>query len=206
MAKFSNYIPLLIAAEGGYQNYPSDGGNYNSLNQLVGTNHGISAPVYESWIGSTPSASDMQSITKDEALEIYRLWYWDRVNASSIQNQSIANIIVDHAVNAGVGAAGKLVQGVLNDFFGYNLAIDGAIGAMTVAAINNSTSQSLHDQIKEARKQHYESISGEVANDFFDGWINRLEKFVFKPTNLAIGGFVLFATIVTVIFLIHRKR
>lgn len=176
MAIFSSYIPLLLNVEGGYQALPGDNGNYNSLGQLVGTNYGISAKVYENWIGRPPSVADMKAITKDLSIMIYRSWYWDAIGASFINNQSIANLIVDHAVNAGVYAAGKMTQEVLNEKFGFNLVVDGAIGYNTRQAINSVEPKELHEQIKEARKEHYESIGGE----FLKGWLKRLTKFVFS--------------------------
>lgn len=179
-ASFYTYLPLLEAAEGGYQKLVNDSGNYNSLGQLVGTNYGISAPVYENWIGRPPSEQDMRSITKSMANEIYKAWYWDRIGASLIDNQSIANVIVDHAVNAGVGAAGKLVQRVLNNHFGFNLVVDGVIGPQTRSAINRVDPAILHTKIIEAREQFYRDLGGPWLNV----WLNRLKLFVFQKKKL----------------------
>ncbi len=175
MSKFDLYAPLLVAVEGGYQKLPNDSGNYNSRNQLVGTNHGISAPVYEKWIGRVPTEQDMRSITKTVAFEIYKAWYWNKIGASQIKNQSIANIIVDHAVNAGVGASSKLVQKSLNKDFGFNLAVDGMIGEKTRKAINSVDAEKLHESIKTARHHFYLNIGGA----FLNVWLNRLSNFVF---------------------------
>ena len=176
MASFSLYIPLLTNVEGGYQALPQDSGNYNSLNQLVGTNHGISAPVYEKYIGHPPTAQEMKTMSLDTALKIYRAWYWDKINASRILNQSIANVIVDHAVNAGVAAAGKLVQNTINKTFGFKLVVDGVIGNNTINAINSIADQKkLHDALINARKEFYQGIGGV----FLTGWLYRLTKFVY---------------------------
>lgn len=175
MAKFSLYIPLLSAVEGGYQNLAADSGNYNSLGQQVGTNWGIAAKTYESWIGRPPTIADMKSMSKTVALEIMKAWYWDKVSASAINNQSVAEIIADHAVNAGPGRAGKMVQEVLNNTFGFNLKVDGAIGSLTINAINSVDASSLHEALKEYRKNYYGNIGGE----FYKVWINRLSRFAF---------------------------
>jgi lysozyme family protein len=188
MAVFSKYIPLLNVVEGGFQKIVSDSGNYNSLNQLVGTNHGISAPVYEQWINQIPTEAMMRAMSKSVALQIFKAWYWDGINASDIKNQSVAEIIVDHAVNAGQGRAGKIVQRVLNDVFNYNLAVDGAIGPVTIAGINSVNQSQLHKAIKQGRKDHYNSIGGQVSIDFLDGWLIRLTKFVYQDTTVLIGG------------------
>jgi lysozyme family protein len=176
MSKFSLYLPLLESAEGGYQKLANDSGNYNSLGELVGTNFGISAPVYEDWIGRPPTEADMRRMSKATSVEIYKKLYWNIIGANYIKNQSIANIIVDHGVNAGVGAAGKLVQRVLNNKFGYNLAVDGAIGSKTRAAINAVNQNELHDALLVARKAFYETLNNRF---WLPIWLNRLGKFVF---------------------------
>lgn len=180
MANFHEYVPLLLQAEGGYQAIRSDRGNYNSRNELVGTNFGISAPVYEIWIGRPPTVEDMKALTKETALNIYRRNYWDAIGASEIENQSVANIIVDHAVNAGVTGAGRLVQRVLNNEFGFNLDVDGAIGPKTRFAINGVFPNQLHEAVKKARETFYKNVPFPVADDFLRGWLIRLEKFVFE--------------------------
>jgi lysozyme family protein len=184
MSKFSLYIPLLIEAEGGFQILANDSGNYNSRGELVGTNHGISAPVYEEWIGRPPTEQDMRQITKTIALEIYKAWYWNKIGANYIKNQSIANLIVDHGVNAGVGAAGKMVQEVLNTEFGFDLVVDGAIGSKTRAAINAVNQNELHEALKAARERFYKRLN----NSFWEGiWLNRLKKFVFSEKKKSLG-------------------
>jgi len=176
MAIFTAYITLLKNAEGGYQNLPQDTGNYNSKGELVGTNHGISAKTYENWIGRPPSVADMKNITLNLALEIYKAWYWNKIGAAYISNQSIANLIVDHAVNAGIGAAGKLAQSVLNQYFNYNLVEDGIIGNQTRTALNSVDQELLHNYLKNERENFYRNIGGV----FLKTWLNRLTLFVFE--------------------------
>ena len=176
MASFYQYLPLLLRVEGGYQKHPQDSGNYNSRGELVGTNYGISAPVDEDWIGRPPSEADMRSMQKQTAQKIYKEWFWNRIGAGQIKNQSLANIIADHAVNAGIGGAGRLVQRVLNEDFGFSLAVDGMIGPKTRAAINSVDAELLHNAIFQARKEFYLRIGGVFA----EGWLIRLGKFVFE--------------------------
>lgn len=179
MASFIKFIPIVHELEGGYQNHSSDTGNYNSLGQLVGTNWGISAKVYEQWIKYPPSVLDMKNMTKTIANEIYEAWYWKAMRASEYKNQSIANILVDHAVNAGPGNSVKLVQRILNNSFGKSLKIDGIIGSKTITEINSVNQSQLFEQIKKARINYYTSL-GTV---FLDGWINRVNSFFFLKTK-----------------------
>ena len=172
---FELYVPLLLAVEAGYQNLVGDSGNYNSLGQRVGTNFGISAKTYESWIGRPPSIADMKAITKPVALQIYRKWFWDEIHADQINNQSVANLIVDHNVNGGYKVIEKAVQRVLNEKFNKGLTVDGVFGPKTLAAINSVDQQILFDGIVAERRKIYNQIGGE----FLNGWLNRLSEFTF---------------------------
>jgi len=174
MANFNTFSYLVLKLEGGYQAHSSDTGNYNSLNQLVGTNLGISAPVYENWVGYPPSVSDMKAITKQTANAIYKVLYWDKINGDNIKSQETANIIADHAVNAGVGSAGKIVQRTLNKHFGENLAVDGVIGNKTTQAINKVKTAPFFDAILAARESFYKSLN---KPEFLQGWLHRLQPF-----------------------------
>lgn len=116
MANFDLYTEKLLEAEGGYQANPADSGNYNSLHQLVGTNRGISAPTYESWIGHPPTAAEMKAISLETALDIYEVDYWDYLGLDNLQSQYIAEIVCDHGINAGPSRAGKNDSNLLQHF------------------------------------------------------------------------------------------
>lgn len=173
---FELYVPLLLHVEGGYQNMAGDPGNYNSLGQRVGTNKGISARAYESWIKRPPTIADMKAITEEIALVIYRTWYWNALKADFINDQNVANIIVDHAVNAGPVPAGKLLQRALNEEFGKGLVVDGAVGNKTLAAVNSVDGKRLFDKIKAERVEFYNELGGE----YLAGWLLRLNAFVYQ--------------------------
>lgn len=173
MANFYDFHSTVAELEGGFQKIPSDPGNYNSRKELVGTNYGISAPVYEKWIGYPPSEKDMKSITPTIASEIFKANYWNRLRANDINSQSVAENLVDHGINAGTGTATKIMQRVLNNSFGKNLAVDGAIGSLTIDAINSVNPLTLFQKYSEARLDYYENIGNK-------DWIKIWEKRVFS--------------------------
>jgi lysozyme family protein len=175
MANFQLFIPILQKVEGGYQNLADDNGNYNSLGQRVGTNFGISARFYEGIIKKPPTVADMKAITKEQAKAMYKKYFWDDVHGDSLINQSIANIITDHAVNGGEGSIGLMVQKILKNDFKKSLTIDGDIGSKTAQLINSVDQQLLFDKIKKARESFYYQIGGA----FLDGWLIRLQSFNF---------------------------
>ncbi|MCO6162595.1 glycoside hydrolase family 108 protein [Flavobacterium sp. NRK F7] len=176
MANFNDFLKILHNVEGGYQELENDSGNYNSLGQLVGTNWGISAKTYERWIKRPPSKTDMMNMPKSVAVEIYKQWYWNVMKGSSFSNQSIANIIIDHGVNAGTGTAAMIAQSVLNDYFGFHLSEDGVIGNQTLTAVNSVSQERLHELYMQARIAYYKSL----GSSFYRSWMTRLKSFVFK--------------------------
>jgi lysozyme family protein len=175
MASFELFKPLLNKVEGGYQNLAADSGNYNSLGQRVGTNFGISARFYEQILKRPPTVSDMKALTLVKANIIYKKYFWDDVHGDILINQSVANIICDHAVNGGESSIGKIVQRILVQDFGKDLKIDGDIGLKTAAAINSVNQEQLFVEIKKGREIAYAGIGGL----FLAGWLQRLTYFNF---------------------------
>jgi lysozyme family protein len=186
MANFKEFIPILQKVEGGYQNLSSDTGNYNSLGQRVGTNFGISAKFYEDIINRPPTVADMKAITKIQAEQIYKKYFWDDVQGDVLINQSVANIIADGAVNGGEGSIGRIVQRVLVNDFGKKLTIDGDIGLKTAAAINSVNQKTLFDKIKISRGKYYASLD----DDFYASWMERLQSFIYSEKKQSPSGSV----------------
>lgn len=182
MANFNLFLPELLKSEGGYQNKISDRkGNTNSLGQMVGTKYGISAPVYETYIKRPPTVSDMKNLPLSTAVLIAKKYYWDACNADEIENQSVANLIVDHYFNSGKR---MFVKQVLKDRFGAKIKVDSKISRDTIALINASNPEFLHFELKKSREKYYRSLGGVNLR----GWLNRLSRFVFekkkpKPNN-----------------------
>jgi len=211
MAQFNLFIPLVHLAEGGFQKMSTDTGNFNSLNQLVGTNKGISAPVYETYIGRPPTEADMRAITTATANAIYKRNYWDRLKGDNIKTQEVANVLVDHGVNAGTGRAAEIVQTVLNNEFNKNLTVDGAVGNITITAINSVSQVKLQSAIVIARERYYNSLAAQYP-EFIKGWLNRLKPFYEDSVQMALNykkpiglGFMTVAIVATSLFFLTRK-
>lgn len=183
MADFQTAYLLVADAEGGYQDHPNDTGNYNSLGQLVGTNYGISAPVYEEWIGRPPTRSDMQAITPAIARQIFRVNYWNDIRGDQITSQAVANIFFDGRVNHGRTGT-RIMQRVLG------VSVDGIVGPVTLGAINAANPAALVENYRQARQDFYHQL---VANNpdygvFLQGWLNRLAQFAGSAGGVASGG------------------
>lgn len=185
MASFDIAYPIIADHEGGYQNNPADRGNYNSLGENVGTNWGISAPVYETWIGRPPRESDMRNMSRATAKQIFKARFWDAIQGDRINSQAVANIFFDGAVNHGTTGI-KIMQEVLG------VSQDGKVGPITLNAINNANPAKLYNDYREARKRFYYYLVDRTPSFsvFLNGWIRRIDSFTeLSPAAAAtIGG------------------
>lgn len=116
MANFDIAVGQVLENEGGYVNNPNDPGGE--------TKYGITKRQYPDL--------DLKNLALDQAKEIYRRNYW---HFDNIQDQLIANKLLDMCVNMGVGTAIRLVQTAVQ------VAADGKYGTQTEAAINKAYQQ-----------------------------------------------------------------
>lgn len=182
MANFMTAYNIVAGHEGGYQKHPNDSGNYNSLDQLVGTNWGISAPVYEAYLDRPPSESDMRNMSKQTAANIYKSNFWDKIRGDQIQSQAVANIFFDGAVNHGRTGV-RIMQRVLG------VAVDGIVGPVTLGKLNSFDPAKVYLSYKQARTNFYHQLSREKPRlaVFLQGWLKRINSFTDFTSTAAKG-------------------
>ena len=166
-ADFSAAQRLVSKSEGGYSNDTRDPGNYTGakigVGKLIGTNYGISAPVLVSYwkgkYGKEPTEFDMKSLPYSVALEIYKKGYWNAIKGDEIDDQKVASILYDAAVNQGSGKAKRYVMDTLS------------IPTYDVKKINSANPHKLFNQIGAKREADYKKLGGYALNS----WLKRLE-------------------------------
>jgi lysozyme family protein len=179
MASFVEFFPILIQQEGGYANQAADSGGE--------TWEGISRNNYPKWQGwalvdAHKSKPDFpHSLHSDTALEamvecFYKCNEWNEVKADQIQNQSIANYLVDWGVNAGMSVPVKHAQKILN------LPQDGIVGPATLAGINGACGECFFNSMKGERIAFYQAVVQSHPEDhvFLSQWLSRANSFSFN--------------------------
>ena len=133
-------ITALVGREGGYSNHPDDKGGE--------TNWGITVAVARAF-GYTGAMKDM---TQQTARNIYadRYWHQPRLDEVSDLSEKVAEEMLDTGVNMGSATAGKFLQRALNvlnqgDKLYPNVATDGNVGNMTLAALKTFLATRGHD-------------------------------------------------------------
>ena len=167
MAEFGKYAPTLLEIEGGFVNHPDDRGGI--------TNCGITIDTYRAYCGQDKTIKDLQNMSYGTWCKIMKDGYWDKVKGDEIENQSLAEIIADWCVNSGTSGIRKMQEVV-------GCKPDGIVGPITLSMINTSDAAQLHERIWKARQQHYINIvkRDERQKVFMNGWMNRLNKFVYE--------------------------
>jgi lysozyme family protein len=170
MAKFEPYFPTIIKSEGEkYTNDPVDTAGATKYGIII-------ADLKEFNLDKNGdkkyTAEDVKALTLEDAKVIYKKMYWDYFKADNINNQSLAEYIVDGAINQGRGTIAKYVQQIIG------VTADGIVGSKTLEAINAYDSKELFNKLKAKREDKYHRI---VANNpsqkrFIKGWINRLNS------------------------------
>lgn len=208
MASFDNYINTLLKHEGGFVNDPDDPGGATKLGITLNTwrkyGHDIDG-------NGTIDVNDIKLLTPELAAPVYKTMYWDKVGGDFINYQPLAEIVFDHAVNAGPWRAVKMLQHLLNTKFGKNLATDGQIGPNTLNAVNSVNGASLYNKYRDLRESYYnyranllEKVPADTATflatlnlspsdtakKYINGWLNRVWSFE-KKKYLTLGGLAL---------------
>ena len=116
MANYKSAILKVLLTEGGYANDPDDSGGE--------TYKGIARNFWPRWSGwvivdiakkqaGYESALNSNMQLNDAVIAFYKVNFWDKVGGDLIKDQSIANNLVDAAVNVGIKGAVKRAQGIV---------------------------------------------------------------------------------------------
>ena len=165
MANYAKVIKKILKHEGGY---------CGNIDGMTCTMKGVTLATYRKFFGKDKNCKDLKGITQAEWDLIFKEGYWDRVKADDINNQSIADLLVDWCWTSGVYGI-KLPQRVLG------VKDDGVVGGKTIAAINDYPDQKeLFNKLWNRRKKHFQDIAKNGKEKFLAGWLNRLNDFKYK--------------------------
>jgi lysozyme family protein len=165
MANHLELVPFIRKWEGGYSNKKNDKGGC--------TMQGVTIKTFKSYFGEDKTCSDLKQITDEQWAYVFKDGYWNPCKGDDINDQSIANIIVDWAWMSGVKTAVKVVQKLVG------VKADGIIGKQTLSAINSSNAPKLFESIyNEREKFYYDIVERDPSQKkFLTGWLNRLHDF-----------------------------
>ena len=145
---FDEAFERLIGHEGNYVNHPNDPGGE--------TNWGISKRSYPSL--------NIKKLTRDDAKEIYKRDFWDRIHADEIYD-GVAFQAFDFAVNSGIETAVRKLQRAIG------VADDGHWGPITRTKIASLPESDIIMLFVAERLDFWTSLS--TWSTFGKGWARR---------------------------------
>jgi len=196
MANFDLYFPRLMKKEGGFVNHPSDPGG--------ATNKGITIANWKAYGKDKDNdgdidVNDLRFVNNKDAYEFYRKRFWNKMSLDILRSQDLAEIIFDHAVNAGNTRAVKMLQFIL--YYQFNrkeVKINGVVDRLLPGMVNSIADQAkLFNAYSDFRRAYYAYRSNQknrntsldyffkslnvtpsdTAKVFYAGWLKRVEEF-----------------------------
>jgi len=146
---FQSAVDFVLSFEGVLSDDPLDSGGL--------TKFGISQKAYP--------ALDIRSLTREQAVEIYRTDYWNRCKCNELP-PALALIVFDAAVNQGPKASILMLQKALS------VRPDGDIGPVTIAAAHRVDARHAAAELIARRGYQYALLPD--VNRFGLGWFRRL--------------------------------
>lgn len=171
MTNFDYAVQRTLLKEGVFSNDQYDKGGK--------TKYGITATTLHRYYPDVR----IEDLTRDQAIAIYRIAYWDTASWHRITDKYVAAVCFDAGVNHGPFIAGKLLQRALNTLRKAGqlpLLVDGAVGDKTITRLNEflpGEADAVICAFNGERYAYYKAIveADETQRRFIKGWMERLE-------------------------------
>ncbi|MEM9795779.1 MAG: holin-associated N-acetylmuramidase [Pseudomonadota bacterium] len=180
----------IVAREGGFVNDPDDPGGATNYGVTIHTMRRLGLDLDGD---GDVDVSDVRAMTRAKAVDIFIDHYFRRVRVDRLPAPLQASVF-DMYVNAGSNAV-RILQRMLNGM-GQDIAVDGAIGPMTIRAAHAAT-EAAPDHIADAygiarRNYYYDLADRRPASRKYarrkdggkGGWIRRAEEFISRKYRL----------------------
>jgi lysozyme family protein len=171
-SNFDVCVDLMLAHEGGFVNHPQDPGGM--------TNLGVTARVWEEWLGRPTNEKEMRALTPLMVKPLYKRKYWDAIRADELVD-GVDYCVFDVAVNSGVGRAIKFLQQSVG------ATPDGGFGSITMALVKKAEIDpvNLIELYCARRMEFLQSLR--TFETFGKGWSRRVAEVKEKALKMAQG-------------------
>jgi lysozyme family protein len=156
---FEMCLKFTLQFEGGFVNDPDDPGGP--------TNLGVTQATLSTFLGRQATIAEVQALTPGKVAPIYHLRFWDSVHRDQLPvGMDLA--VFDFGVHSGPSRGVISLQRVLE------LADDGKIGPVTIAAANKADPKTTVNDICDERMAFLRSLK--VFKKFGKGLTSRVDK------------------------------
>lgn len=142
------------------------------------TKYGCTATAVAEYRGvDSVSNREVRELSREEAIDIYRELYWDRLCLDDVKNTGVATCILDVGINRGVSVGARYAQTVCNAL-GASISVDSKIGPKTTEAINKCKAEAFIRSYWALVVKGYEEIVKVKPwlGIYKKGWLNRANR------------------------------
>ena len=166
MADINLLAPKIFKWEGGFVNDPLDQGGATNMGVTISTWRQVG---YDKDGDGDIDVDDIKLLTRADATVVLKKFYWDRWQGNKINNQALADILVDWLWCSGKWGI-TIPQRLLE------VPYDGIVGPVTISKVNSANPWQLKIRIYIARVAFIRSIISRDPSQkrFENGWLRRL--------------------------------
>jgi len=170
MADINLLAPKIFKWEGGFADDPLDHGGATNMGVTIATWRQVGCD--KDGDGDI-DVDDIKLLTRADATAVLKKFYWDRWRADEMNNQALADILVDWLWCSGKWGI-TIPQRLLE------VPDDGIVGPITISKVNSSNPWQLKIRIYNARVAFIRSIISRDPSQkrFENGWLRRLNDFL----------------------------
>lgn len=167
---FNKALDRTIDLEKGFVNDPDDAGGP--------TNFGITQATLSSWYGRPASEKEVKALTRAQAAQVYAERYWRSLGLDRLLSYQVAAALFDVGVLFGIGASAICAQKALSRCGYPTLMIDGHLGPISVAALNEVDPLVFVSTLHLVLCTKVNTVIAHRPADekFRDGWNSRIDK------------------------------
>lgn len=185
----------IVVREGGYVNDPDDPGGATNFGVTIHTMRRLGLDLDRD---GQITPRDVKRLTRGQAIDIFIKHYFERPLIAELP-AALQPTVFDMYVNAGANAV-KILQRLLREM-GYEVAVDGALGPQSIAAVRaamNKSERHFVDAYGIARRNYYLRLADRRAASRKyartraggkGGWIRRAEEFITPDYHLSKAAF-----------------
>ena len=177
--RFDKIFPVILQNEKGFVNDLSDPGGATKYGVSLRFLKSVGDYDYDLDGDGDIDIDDIRLLKIEDAKEIFYGRFYAPLRLDELKNEKLALEVIDHAINAGMKSAVKILQSIAGT------KVDGIMGQKTIAAANTFL-DNIALRYADARKDWYLDLIEDKPHyaKYQAGWINRVNNTYKKACQL----------------------